>query len=285
MSIQGFDGFMRSVLPSSNGGKSGLVPHITSSYDQPRANHPGNIHGAIDFNYIGGQAVNTPNTFTVYCPIGGTVLPPSPGSYGEVFVKDDKGFIHGFLHMTNIQVKVGSRISGGQAIGIMGHTGPGITQVHVHYQIQMPWDKTGAQPRDGYGKLIDPIAFWNGGGQSYTVANLESDINTHPQDPGQSNKEPSGGGTGTISDIVPRQAGIVYASNAQYALWTNRVPQKEPWNRVMMVDTENINAPTNEVDTNVNHNPQFTEDNDYGRMLIGTYDGDIKYTRGPFWRR
>lgn len=86
-------------------------------------------------------------------------------------------------------------------------------------------------------------------------------------------------------------ANLVYAtpsclSVAQIALWTNRVPEHEPWPRVLKGDTENKNEKTDEYKKNVHHHDQYdNETSPKGREPIGKVEGDEVIKRGPLWLR
>lgn len=86
--------------------------------------------------------------------------------------------------------------------------------------------------------------------------------------------------------FVPVYAKIACLSEAEQALWTNRVPMHEPWPRVMKGDTLNINDPSDEYKKNVHHNDQYdnvtTPD---GIQPIGRIEGDEEIERKDFWRR
>ena len=54
------------------------------------------------------------------------------GAHGSVYIKDDQGFIHEQVHMSNISVKEGQRVAYGQIIGIQASVGPTSTGIHLH---------------------------------------------------------------------------------------------------------------------------------------------------------
>jgi len=57
------------------------------------------------------------------------------------------------------------------------------------------------------------------------------------------------------------------------AFWTNRVPDHEPWGRIMYIETDN--------DLNNKHTPELTyNDPNVGKVELGT-----TIERGPFWHR
>lgn len=273
-----FQNCMELCLPPANAG--GQKPHISGSVFTSYRNRPktGNKHAAVDFNYMGGQSFNRKKPYPIYSPVNGVIdgTYGYAGRYGVVTIKDDEGNYHGILHMLNIVPKLGQRVSVGQKLGIMGGKGPsGPNQydIHVHYQL-----------RNKNGVLIDPVAFWDGVEQVYTAPMNPEDADPHDSDPNFNASEPVPP-TGSIEDYMPRQAGISEKSAIGYALWTNRVPMHEPWPRTMMVDTPNLNAPSDEIEHNINHTPQYTDDSVEGSKGIGRVEGEDVIKRGPFWRR
>lgn len=88
-------------------------------------------------------------------------------------------------------------------------------------------------------------------------------------------------------NIAPRYADPACLSVAQVALWTNRVPDHEPWPRVMKGDTTPPpNSENDEYKKNVRHNDQYdNESSPEGRKPIGRVEGDQRIPRGPLWRR
>lgn len=277
-----FQAFMDSVLPALQGIRAALntVAGTFTSPRGPTASNPSRkTHGAVDFSY--GSSVTTQDLTRppVYCPIDGEITMAGGGKNNTVKIRDSQGYSHEILHMTNVQVKTGP-IKAGSKLGRMGNTGMGYTpgstkNLHVHYQLKTPG-----------GALMNPVTFWNGNKQVFTGEHPQGneDLNGPDLDPPHSWTEPANP-VGNIQEYTPRQAGIAERSYAGSALWTNRVPQHEPWARTMMVDTPDLNKVTDEHGYNINHNPQFTDETDDGRKSIGRIDGDEVYERGPFWRR
>lgn len=275
-----FQNFMELVLPPSEAG--GVKPHISgsvfSSYrDRPRTN---NQHAAVDFNYIGGQAFNRPLRYKAFSPVDGT-LEFVGGDYGTIKIRDSEGYLHGILHLNRIPtstIRVGQSVSKGTILGLLGGKGPAGEfqyQIHIHYQLENP---------DGI--LVDPVAFWDGEDQVYTAPlNPEGlDYDTHSTDFAHYRYEPANP-QGFVDEFAPRLPGQSIESLAQRAVWTNRVPQHEPWPRMMMVDTRHINTATDEHERNVNHNPQFDTSDMAAANQICRVFGDEEVIRGPFWRR
>lgn len=263
-----FDNFMKNVLPAKNGQSaritSGFGPRTLSNSDR----RAGGRHNAVDFSYpFDEMTVDCP----VYCPFDGSNVRILP-NWGAVIVTDSEGYDHGFFHLRNIRVRAGESVPAGKMIGLVGKTNA--SAAHVHYQIKKN------------GTCINPIAFWDGNGQNFTepmqqetldIANASVEGHVQTQEP----PSPSG----FINEYKPRQAALSSESGTLGAVWTNRVPQHEPWPRTLMVNTEGVNAPTDEHELNTRHNPQFTTDSEEGRKQIGKVDGETEYTRGPFWRR
>lgn len=84
---------------------------------------------------------------------------------------------------------------------------------------------------------------------------------------------------------LPKRADPACLSEAKAALWTNRVPDKEPWPRVLMGDTPSANGPNDEYTKNVHHEPQYNNVGESGRKDIGIVEGDETIPRGELWRR
>lgn len=87
--------------------------------------------------------------------------------------------------------------------------------------------------------------------------------------------------------FVPKYATPACLSVAQQAPWTNRVPMKEPWPRVMKGDTTPPpNQENDEYKKNVHHWDQYdNRTSPEGLEPIGKIEGDETIKRGQFWRR
>lgn len=76
-------------------------------------------------------------------------------------------------------------------------------------------------------------------------------------------------------------------SSTEISIWTNRVPQHEPWPRVIMQDS---NDPVNQTNNGYLNNVGWVEQFDnstspVGMEPIGKVEGDVTIERGMFWRR
>jgi hypothetical protein len=279
-----FQNCMELCLPPAQAG--GVRPHpnrLQGLFTSPRKRNGVNTtHSAVDFNYIGGQQFNKKVKYRVYSPVEGVIDTKygHRGRFGTVTVRDAEGFYHTFLHMINIPTSLshGTNVSRGDVLGTMagmGPKGPYHYDVHIHYQLRL---------NNRGNPLIDPIAFWEKQPQYFTAPLNPDDGDVDETAPFHYWQEP-GAPTGSVEDYMPRQAAPSEFSAAGYALWTNRVPMHEPWNRVMMVDTPNLNAPSDEPEHNINHTPQLTDTTPAGSKLIGRLEGEEVIERGPFWRR
>lgn len=67
------------------------------------------------------------------------------GDYGvTVAIKDDKGYLHIYAHLSGVAVELGQRVERGQLIGWQGNSGKS-TGPHLHYEIRRK-----ASPSYGY---------------------------------------------------------------------------------------------------------------------------------------
>lgn len=278
-----FKSAMDTILPPT-GGKYAV---IASGFGPRNVVGGSKNHKAIDFGYPGPDPVGV---YRVHSPITGTVISTTP-RYNVITIRDSAGYLHEFLHNDRILVNVGSTVNPGTPIGLMGGKGPaGRLQyaVHVHYQL-----------KDRNGTLLNPIEFWEGNKQLFV--NLPRQENGLPvTDEPESDSitaydlaasevpyfnQTSEGSSPTISSYRPRMAAIAPKSGAIGALLPNRMPEKEPWPRSMLVNTAFINGPTDEIEYNSRLNPQLDPDSKEGAQLIGRLEGDIEIPRNPFWRR
>lgn len=273
---QKFMDFLNACLPPHP--EAGVVV-VTSGYGPRRL--PGNEidakaggrHNAIDSAYSKVHPA-PPGKYPIHCPFPGTVTSIHLGGLphcNAIMIDDHHGQTHGFLHSSNIVVKTGDSVTPGQVISYMDKIGT--NAVHFHYQIH---SQTNGSP-------IDPEAFWAGTKQLFTPDD-KTTYNLAASTDVQHNQLTEGTGN-TTNDYTPRQAATVGSAAVGPALWTNRVPSREPWARTMMVDTPELNESSDEIERNTSHNPQFSDDAETGKKQIGRMDGEETYERGPFWRR
>lgn len=101
--------------------------------------------------------------------VGGTVVHAGEtrrgtglGGYGNVVViKDQKGALHCYCHLHDVNVAVGDFVDAGQVIGRQGNTGRS-TGSHLHYEVRKK-----ANPLYGWGTHTDP--------EQYLEAYLDQD--------------------------------------------------------------------------------------------------------------
>lgn len=68
----------------------------------------------------------------------------------QVFVLDDRGWYHGYVHLKTIDVRAGQKVTMGQKLGLLGKEGGSGGWAHLHYEIRrlMPNGKWGTE--NGY---------------------------------------------------------------------------------------------------------------------------------------
>lgn len=90
-----------------------------------------------------------------------------------------------------------------------------------------------------------------------------------------------------FEEIQPTFAEKSQVSLTEIALWPNRVPEHEPWPRVMKQDSDD---PVNEQNDGYLNNVDSIDQYDNvtspeGREPIGQVEGDETIERNQFWRR
>ncbi|MGG1638244.1 M23 family metallopeptidase [Paenibacillus sp. NRS-1760] len=113
------------------------------------------MHPILKVNkfHRGVDLVVTPGNGPLHAFVEGTVMYAAMGKPGigipaemgiVVAIKDDKGYLHLYAHLSTAVVKVGQKVAKGQAIGNQGTTGSS-TGNHLHYEI-----RRAATPRHGW---------------------------------------------------------------------------------------------------------------------------------------
>lgn len=91
----------------------------------------------------GVDLVITPSNGPIYAFVAGEVIHAKEGIKGSGFggygivvaIKDNKGYLHCYAHLSMAAVKVGQKVERGQMIGRQGSTGVS-TGPHLHYEIR-----------------------------------------------------------------------------------------------------------------------------------------------------
>ncbi|OAB33858.1 M23 family metallopeptidase [Paenibacillus glacialis] len=91
----------------------------------------------------GVDLVTTPSTGPLYAFVAGEVIHAKEsakgsgfGGYGIVVaIKDEKGYLHCYAHLSAASIKVGDKVKRGQKVGLQGSTGVS-TGAHLHYEIR-----------------------------------------------------------------------------------------------------------------------------------------------------
>lgn len=263
---------------------SGKRSVITNTFDQhiARRKNRANVNTTVATRY-GGVDLSYPRPYPdapkIFTPIAGKVVAAGSDEWHSVVIIDAEGYRHGFLHMVRATVQVGSTVKAGQQIGNeggWGKQGNNTYGKHLHYQIDD--NKTGLR--------LDPVKWWNG------------DRNPGEVDPNptQEDMPPEGGippdttnipgpDAGTVEDYLPRVADPSRPSLTSLAVWTNCKPEHEPWARQLLMDST-VNERSTGPDYNVNHFPQFDDDNtEETSGQIGRIYGNYETPRNPFWKR
>lgn len=238
-------------------------------------------HKGIDISYT-----NPPiprDTIPYYSPVKGKVTEVQNFPYKKFTITDDKGYRHQFVHSNVRYIKVGDNVDVGTLLALAGGEGkrpPYAT--HIHYQILAPGSDQ---------NFIDPVAFWAGQKQ-LMVPNFSDEsngvtfkdlVNANTPFAAQEKEE----NNGSIGGYHPRAAAILETnlSDEIVAILPNRVPEREPWSRTMLVNTMHINKPTDEVDYNTRFYDQFDPNSEEGKKYLNRIFGKWEVKRNPFWRR
>ena len=90
-----------------------------------------------------------------------------------------------------------------------------------------------------------------------------------------------------FSNVQPPFAQKSCLSLTEISPWTNRVPQHEPWPRVLKQDGgDTVNEENDGYKNNVDWIDQYdNKTSPEGLKPIGRIEGDEEIERGPFWRR
>ena len=109
-------------------------------------------HNDLDFGGCEGLTEVVAATDGVVVVAGREILPgyegtPAKARYDGVFVLDERGWFHWYLHLQSIDsaIKPGAKVTRGQAIGVLGKEGDSGGWSHLHYGI------FARQPSGGWG--------------------------------------------------------------------------------------------------------------------------------------
>lgn len=126
---------------------------ITGNYRENRGNH---LHNGIDFGAPGG----TPLPATENAIVADVEHNPAlGGGYGKlVFLKGlQSGMYIGYAHLSEVNTKIGEKVSAGQMIGRVGNTGHSFGD-HLHFMV----GTNVGFPASDINSTIDPLAYLSG---------------------------------------------------------------------------------------------------------------------------
>ncbi len=91
----------------------------------------------------GVDLVTTPSSGPLYAFVAGEVIHAKEGVKGSGFggygfvvaIKDDKGYLHCYAHLSKAMVQVADKVLRGDKVGLQGSTGIS-TGAHLHYEIR-----------------------------------------------------------------------------------------------------------------------------------------------------
>ncbi|MNW28648.1 Murein DD-endopeptidase MepM [compost metagenome] len=118
--------------------------------------HP--VHKTRKF-HKGVDLVISPSNGEIKAFVGGEVLHAKEGATGSGFgnygitvaIKDDKGYLHVYAHLSSVSVKVGQKVVQGQVVGRQGSTGIS-SGPHLHYEV-----RKASTPSFGYTTTEDGV--------------------------------------------------------------------------------------------------------------------------------
>lgn len=128
----------------------------------------------------GVDLVTTPTLGPLYAFVAGEVIHAKEGVKGSGFggygivvaIKDDRGCLHCYAHLSTASVKVGDKVKRGDKIGHQGSTGVS-TGAHLHYEI-----RKACTPSYGYTEsesgVVEPTNYLN----DYYASEIKEDQET-----------------------------------------------------------------------------------------------------------
>ena len=116
----------------------------------------------------GVDLVTAPSTGPLYAFVTGDVIHAKEGVKGSGFggygivvaIKDDKGYLHCYAHLSKVMVQVGDKVLRGEEVGLQGSSGLS-TGAHLHYEI-----RKASSPSFGYtlseSGVVEPTKYLQG---------------------------------------------------------------------------------------------------------------------------
>ncbi len=127
----------------------------------------------------GVDLVTTPSTGPINAFVAGEVIHAKEGMKGSGFggygmvvaIKDNKGYLHCYAHLSAASVSVADTVKKGQEVGLQGSTGVS-TGAHLHYEI-----RKSCSPSYGYTEtesgVVEPTRYLQDFYSKEEIANLD----------------------------------------------------------------------------------------------------------------
>lgn len=252
------------------------------------------IHSESDINF------STDSTFRVTAKKGiymyagntpGTPLDNTPADGQIRFQSDDDIHIHSGNNIRQLSIQKTFIESGSdinvksvnwlqQASTNYGITADSVTLLATTKIIESVGSSNFQIDTTSIASVASADVFFSGGGIAGSITSINATFLTKMDEAGAALI------TATAPTITPPTINAL-VSGSQITVWTNRVPQHEPWPRVLMQDSgDSINQSNNGYLDNVNWVMQYDNSTSPdGLKPIGKVEGDVTITRGKFWRR
>ncbi len=117
---------------------------ITTEFGVPDSAAKFGRHAGVDYAVPAGRKI--------YATVSGIVTDYIWGKYhgNVVQILDDSGRYHRLMHNSKLNVRVGDRVTEGQAVALCGSTGMGTTGSHCH------WDISNVKYPTSFGNFLSP---------------------------------------------------------------------------------------------------------------------------------
>ncbi|MEC0092927.1 M23 family metallopeptidase [Paenibacillus macquariensis] len=137
--------------------------------------HP--VYQILKF-HKGVDLVRTPSMAPINAFVAGEVIHAKEGMKGSGFggygivvaIKDNKGYLHCYAHLSAVLVKVGDMVKRGQKVGLQGSTGVS-TGAHLHYEIRKAYSPSYGYTETEIG-VVEPTKYLQDFYSNEEISNL-----------------------------------------------------------------------------------------------------------------